>query len=425
MNIDMESSESILTDQDWEAMVAAFTWDVEQPCCADLLYHYYSSRSVKRVIKKDGIYLRLAAAATFPDKMEGKAVEVFYDLALDELRSEKRITARQYEDFSKISVPEKLFLAKGKENGMIVWGDAEYEEYIICFSTEENDPYMFDNYIKDADGYCLHFFGLSIYYDLCADSDEKEKIKNALCAVTDHIISNNYRLIDRDGLPTTWACWNPDALNHDERWFSERGINSLEFLGILKVSHHSSGESRYNDLYREFISKYHYPLNVIRHKVRDAHNCHIDDNLGFLASLTYLRLEENDAVRSIVLCGLEDHWEYERPERQPMFSIIHAAMTGRDSDIADGIQSLREMPLDLMHYKMENSKRNDIEWDEEESGRHGRPQIKYALPYDESNVHRPDCGSFHSDSRGGGIQEPTVYLLPYWIGRYYGIISND
>ena len=162
MNIDMESNESILTDQDWEAMVAAFTWDVEQPCCADLLYHYYSSRSVKRVIKKDGIYLRLAAAATFPDKMEGKAVEVFYDLALDELRSEKRITARQYEDFSKISVPEKLFLAKGKENGMIVWGDAEYEEYIICFSTEENDPYMFDNYIKDADGYCLHFFGLSM-----------------------------------------------------------------------------------------------------------------------------------------------------------------------------------------------------------------------------------------------------------------------
>lgn len=270
-----------------------------------------------------------------------------------------------------------------------------------------------------------HFFGLSIYYDLCADDNEKEKIKSALCGVMDHIIRNNYRLIDRDGLPTTWACWNPDALNHDERWFSERGINSLEFLGFLKVSYHISGDRKYEDVYREFITVHRYPLNVIRHKVRDAHTCHIDDNLGFLATLTYLRLEDNPSVRSIVLCGLEDHWEYERPERQPLFSMIHAALTGRDSDICEGIQSLREMPYDLVHYNMENSRRLDLEWDGEESERHGRAQIKYALAYDEMNLHRPDSGSFHIDGREGFAQEPTIYLLPYWIGRYYGIISED
>lgn len=270
-----------------------------------------------------------------------------------------------------------------------------------------------------------HFFGLGIYYDLCADDEEKGKIKDALCAVMDHIIRNNYRLIDSDGLPTTWACWNPDALNHDERWFSERGINSLELLGYLKVCCHISGDDRYTGIFNEFVSKHHYPLNVMRHKVRDAHSCHIDDNLGFLATMTYLRLEENEALRSIVLCGLEDHWDYERPERQPMFSMIHAAFTGRDADICEGIQSLREMPYDLIHYKAENSKRLDLEWDNEEDERHGVYQLKYALPYDEMNLHRPDSGSFHIDSRGGHAQEPTIYLLPYWIGRYYGLIDED
>ena len=270
-----------------------------------------------------------------------------------------------------------------------------------------------------------HFFGLSIYYDLCADDDEKEKIKEALCAVMDHIIDNNYRLIDRDGLPTTWACWNPDALNHDERWFSERGINSLELLGYLKVCSHISGDEKYSAVFDEFVSKHHYPLNIIRHKVRDAHYCHIDDNLGFLATMTYLRLEENEMLRSLALCGLEDHWDYEKPERQPLFSMIHAAFTGRDSDICDGIQSLREMPYDMIHYKTENSGRLDLEWDNEEDERHGLFQVKSALPYDEMNLNRPDSGSFHIDSRGGHAQEPTIYLLPYWIGRYYGIINED
>ncbi|MBQ6467084.1 MAG: hypothetical protein IJJ61_04005 [Clostridia bacterium] len=270
-----------------------------------------------------------------------------------------------------------------------------------------------------------HFFGLSIYYDLCANSSEKKKISAALCGMMDHIIRNDYRLVDKDGLPTTWACWNPELLNHSEKWFSEKGINSLELLGYLKVCHHISGDEQYSRLYNEFIKKHHYILNVMSHKIKDAHTCHIDDNLAFIASLTYLRLEDNAVYRSAVLCGMEDHWRYELPERQPMFSFIHAAFTGRDSDIADGIQSLREIPYDLVHYKMDNSGRKDLVWDNEQEAWHEPPQVKYALPYDEVNVHRPDCGSFGIDSQGGGAQDPTVYLLPYWIGRYFGIISED
>ncbi len=270
-----------------------------------------------------------------------------------------------------------------------------------------------------------HFFGFSVYYDLCADEGEKEEIRKALCGIMDHIISNDYCLIDRDGLPTTWACWDPEMLNHYDKWFVERGINSFELLAFLKVCDHISDDDKYGKLYKKFVSVYHYPLNTMQHKIRDAHICHIDDNLGFLAALTLLRLEENEALRSLYLCGMEDHWNYERVERQPMFCFIHAAFTGRDSDLVEGVQSLREMPLDMIHYGMENSKRKDLVYDTEQEEWHEEAQIIAPLAYDERNIHRPDGGGFELDRKyRHHVQEPTPFLLPYWIGRYYGLIKE-
>lgn len=304
--------------------------------------------------------------------------------------------------------------------GEVGYGDGNHE-WVKC--DDEECEWKCET---SSDEMTTHFFALSIYYDLCADEKEKEDIKNALCAILDHIVRNNYRLIDHDGLPTTWACWDPEMLNHDDKWFFERGINSLELLGFFKVCYHISGDEKYNELYNTFVSKYAYPLNAVQHKVRDAHICHIDDNLAFLASVTLLRLEDNEAIRSLILCGMEDHWQYERVERQPLFCFIHAAFTGRDSDLLEGIQSLREIPFDLIHYASENSKRKDIILDTEQEEWHEPPQALIPLPYDERNLHRPDASVFELDTVDRGeSQEGTLYLLPYWFARYYGLLDEE
>ena len=271
-----------------------------------------------------------------------------------------------------------------------------------------------------------HFFGGCLYYDLCADDAEKQEIRDALCGIMDHIIANRFRLVDRDGLPTTWACWDPAVLNHDDKWVFERGVNSLELLMFTKVAYHISGNESYNRLYRELIEKHHYALNAARHKIRDAHICHIDDNLAFLAAFMLLRLETDPAVRNVLLCGMEDHWRYERPERQPMFCFMHALFTGRDADLLEGVQSLREMALDTIHYAMENSKRKDLVYDTEQAAWNEPPQLLHVLPYDERNVHRPDYGAFRPDSPPTNrAQECTYFLLPYWIARYYGLLKES
>ena len=167
-----------------------------------------------------------------------------------------------------------------------------------------------------------HFFGLSLYYDLCADEKEKKEIALALSKIMDHILSHEYTLCDVDGLPTTWAHWGPHELNNDEKWFWERGINSLELLAFLKIVYHMTGDEKYQKEYEKLIRTQNYALNCVQYKIFDAHTSHIDDNLGFLSMTSLLRYEQDPTIRQYFLMGFKHHWNDQRIERSPLWNII-------------------------------------------------------------------------------------------------------
>ncbi len=270
-----------------------------------------------------------------------------------------------------------------------------------------------------------HFFGFSIYYDLCANEEEKVRIRNACCGMVDHMIDNNFKLVDYDGKPTTWANWNPMSLNCDDRWAVEKGINSLELLAFLKVAYHMSGDERYNTVYTDLIKNHHYALNAARHKIDDGHTCHIDDNLGFLATTTILRLEDNKDIRRLIMMGLADHFRYEKIERNPLWGFIHSAFTRRYSDLEAAVQSMREIPLSLLEYEVVNSTRRNLVYDDQQEKWGEPPQLKEPLPFDERPLHKYDSSPFDVDG-GDGVraEDGTMYLLPYWFARYYKVIDE-
>lgn len=270
-----------------------------------------------------------------------------------------------------------------------------------------------------------HFFGLSYYYDLCADEAEKEEITKVACAITDHILEHAYTLCDADGLPTTWARWHPDLLNRDDMWRWERGINSYELLCMLKVCYHMSGDEKYMKEYRRLIDEEHYALNCARHKMEDAHSNHIDDHLGFLTAATLLRYEDDPKIRAYYLFGLKHHWEYERIERCPLFNIVYGAFTGDCCDLETAVESLEKLPLDFIEYPLCNEARADLVWDEGQEVYNGPRQLKEPLPYDEKPVNNFDASPF-AVTRGQGLtsHETTIYLLPYWMGRYFGLLGD-
>ena len=53
-----------------------------------------------------------------------------------------------------------------------------------------------------------HYFVYPIYYDLVADDSEKPALRAALDRITNHILDNNYQLIDVDGQRTRWGWWD-------------------------------------------------------------------------------------------------------------------------------------------------------------------------------------------------------------------------
>lgn len=318
------------------------------------------------------------------------------------------------------------------------------EEWHFC----ENDPDCEWLGETSSDEMTGHYFAYGVYFDLVADKKEKKKIAEVVKTITDHIIENNFHLTDVDGVPTTWANWEPDLLNNDDRWFYERGTNSLEILSFLKTTYHVTGDEKYNKIYDMLISKHHYAMNCMQYKVEDAHLAHIDDQLDFINIYPLIVYTDDNAQKEIFKMGLTHHFDYERVERSPFFNIVYGALTENYCDIENAAKSLSEMNLDLIRWPAYNSHRKDIVWDYEPEEMGCPKQLKYPVEYSARVLVHYDGNQFVCDSgaeefieinsktvnrtatlpgtnaSGMRAQMPYIYLLPYWMGRYYGLLGD-
>ena len=294
-----------------------------------------------------------------------------------------------------------------------------------------------------------HYFAYGIYYDLVADKKEKKKIAEVVKKITDHIIENNFHLCDVDGVPTTWANWEPELLNNDDRWYFERGTNSLEILSFLKTTYHVTGDEKYNQVFDMLVNKHHYAMNCMQYKVEDFHIAHIDDQLDFTNIYNLLVYTENEAQKEIFKMGLTHHFDYEKVERSPFFNIVYGSLTNNPCDIENAAKSLSEMNLDLVVWPTYNSYRKDIVIDHSPEELGCAPQLKYPVEYssrllvnydgnqlvcdsgveefvdiDKKSANRAAALPGTSGANGLGTAMPYIYLLPYWMGRYYGLLGD-
>ncbi len=327
----------------------------------------------------------------------------------------------------------------------LYFGTGNREEWHVC----EDNPECEWLGETSSDEMTGHYFAYGIYYDLVATKAEKEKIAKVVKTITDHIIDNNFHLCDVDGVPTTWANWEPDLLNNDDRWFYERGTNSLEILSFLKTTYHVTGDEKYNKVFDMLIKKHHYAMNCMQYKCEDSHIAHIDDQLDFTNIYPLIVYTDNDAHKEIFKMGLTHHFDYERVERSPFFNIVYGALTNNPCDIENAAKSLSEMNLDLVVWPTYNSYRKDIVWDHGPEAYGCAPQLKYPVEYSSRLLVNYDGNQFVCDS---GAEEfisinkksanraaalpgtdgadatraimPYIYLLPYWMGRYHGLLGD-
>lgn len=271
-----------------------------------------------------------------------------------------------------------------------------------------------------SDEVVAHYYTVSLFHDLVAkDGVEKEKAKEHLQRLTDHIIDNGWCLRDLDGLPTVWAQWSPEFIYHPDR-SDERGLNSLEALSFAAVANAIFPGPKYAAAKQQLVD-WGYVDNVLRQKITFPHYTRFDDRLAFLSFYPLLRYETDPAIRAAAMRSLQRSWEIKRIEKQTWFNFLYGALTGNDCEVGPAVDHLRLYPLDTIGYPYENSHRDDLA-----NPANYRNYLEDWKPFTPRDVgwQRWNRSFQQLDGDGGHtIMDPSGWLDAYWMGRYYGMIA--
>jgi hypothetical protein len=273
-----------------------------------------------------------------------------------------------------------------------------------------------------------HYFLYAQYYDLVAETEaEKEDVRRVVRAVTDHLLSHNYTLVDWDGTPTRWAVFSPDKLNQDPEWWEERGLNSLSMLSYLKVAEHLTGDPKYRQAYERLIRDHHYAVNLLVPKI--AHGIgsgnQSDDEMAFMSFYNLIRYETDSARRSLYCSSFTRYWQMERMELNPLFHFLWAASCGERNGpwLDESLDTLRRFPTDRIDWGLANSHRQDLVPLGNGRGYRRNGQV---LPIDERHLEYWNADPFRLDYAGQGLRlaDGAAFLLPYYLGLYHKFLSK-
>ena len=298
-----------------------------------------------------------------------------------------------------------------------------------------------------------HFFFYAAYYDHVAETaEEKAAVREVVRDLADHLVSHDFCLVDHDGTPTRWGVFGPKYLNHDPRWWVERGLNSLSILSYLAVAEHVTGDAKFGAAARELIEQHGYGANVMNPKTQTGVGSgnQSDDEMAFMCFYNLLRYTKDTTWRDKWRFAFYAYAALEQPEMNPLFNFAFAAQgLGQSYTNAygtlpltpwagwqdDAMATLRGFPLDRVNWPQHNSHRLDLVplrpqespdlADTERRHRAGRVNGK-VLPVAERHFGHWNTDPWRLDYGGDGreLASGTVFLLPYYLGLYHGFIEK-
>ena len=270
-----------------------------------------------------------------------------------------------------------------------------------------------------------HMFGYFVYYEFAADEAERVEIRDLVRRIVDHIVDGGYTFRDIDGQPTRWGMWAPESLNHHPDWRAERWTNGLEILSYLRAAEHITGDPQYRQHYLKLIRDHGYDRLARRPLATEpSERTHFDNELVALA-LPAALTEKQPPLRAIFEDALEFWLPRVRAQRSSYFTFTWAALSGRPDavEIAGAVESLRDEPLDLVQWTVDNRTRRDLKLVREPQIE--ELQVDRILPPSERATMRWDGNPWSAVHGENGMSESSGvhWLLPYWMGRAYGFIA--
>ncbi len=322
--------------------------------------------------------------------------------------------------------PSRSFERRGYKYHDKPWRRAEHPEWDWKSTTSSDE----------AIG---HIFLFGAMAELVDDEGLRNRAIVLMDSLMQHIVDNDMYMVDWDGNPTLWARWHPDYVNARPIMVGDRKINASNIVAMLQTAYHFTKKEVYKEKAFELMTGHGYYENLMRpmgeigkapdtaddwSKMLSESWNHSDDEMYFLGYWGLYRYAFNDTLKANFRDAIIDHWEIERPEKEGAWNIFTALTGTSDFDLEEAVWYLQEYPLDLVHWRVTNSHRKDITMMEPNF----REQtIAEVLPPDELPMNRHNANRFELDGGDGGRSEYSagdIWLLPYWMGRYLGVISE-
>ncbi|MCR4317161.1 MAG: formylglycine-generating enzyme family protein [Planctomycetes bacterium] len=222
-------------------------------------------------------------------------------------------------------------------------------------------------------------FGYALYFDLCADEEEKARVAENVDRIMGRIVDHDMQIVDVDDKVTLWGQFSP-RLPHQE-------LNSLLALAHLRIAGHVTGKIKYTQKFNQLVGEHKYLEDAVMSAINVEPGKYAngsDDFLAWIMLYAWSRIETEPMIQEQVHRSLERFWINNRAGHQrAYFDFLYRAMN----------EDSQPVHADSMLWLI----KNDI---------------------------RPRKGSL------GGVEglfqeSPVKYTLTYWTARHHGILSED
>ena len=324
-------------------------------------------------------------------------------------------------------------------------GTAPLHEVDRTFTPEERARMKRDNprekpiekrWVRSADGKWLwkrdassdeidgHLYGYATYFDLAADASEKRRVAALVDRIVGGIVAHGFVLQDIDGKATLWGNWSPESLNGDPNWNEERFGNSTEILAHLGVAFHVTGKEKYREAAQKLITQHGYDKNLrsLAYKT-PSERTHINDELLSMVFPTLFNYLILPTLRPDALAAIRQWHTTCRRDHIPFYDFVFNTFSGQTVPLGPSIETLRDWPLDMIEWTVDNRSREDIQIERTPGTDDDR--LTRILPRSEMGLVMWDQEPYKTVIGRNGAREdkPTDWLLAYWMGRYWGVLG--
>ena len=277
-----------------------------------------------------------------------------------------------------------------------------------------------------------HFFGLAAYHDLVADESERKLIRRLVSDIVGSILEHRMQAVDWDGEYTI----------HGNFW-----VAPFQALATLKLAHHITRESRFEQAYQEYISPHFFLGHAVlqARRVLDPFFQHYQYDSPAYHALQY---ETDRRILRYLVRALDLVYADVKDLGNVYLLFVYQTYRPESDAARRGEAELLQFNPD--HLDVPNWRR-DVERAVAEYGEELPEQLRVTLEYclepdRPRSLHvssfipmslRPPmefnwqyyAGIQTGDDRAGGRPHGehvgysgVDYLLAYWMGRYHGFL---